>query len=84
MFLIDDDQPEVRKARCRVQQAMRGDDNVDLALLQALEDRIALLARAKTRQAFDAHRPVGEAVTETLHVLLGQQRRGHQHSDLAA
>ena len=51
--------------------------------LEPLDDRALLGDGAEARQALDADRPVGEAVGEGLRVLLGEQRRRHQHGDLA-
>ena len=84
MLLVDDEESEVLEARVRVQQAVRGDDDVDLAVLEALEDRLGLLRGAEARQRLDAHRPVGEAVAEVRQVLLHQQRRRREHRDLLA
>ena len=84
MLFIDDDQAEIVKARVGVQQPMGRDHDVDGAALQAFQYRDGLGAGAKTRQRLDPHRPVGEAVAETLHMLLRQQRRRYQHGDLPA
>ena len=84
VLLIDDEESQILEARVRVQQAMRGDDDVDLALLEAFEHRLRLLGIAEARQRLDAHRPVGEAVAEVGQMLLHQQRRGRQHRHLLA
>ena len=42
------------------------------------------LAERKRDSSAILHRPVGEAVGESLEVLLGEQRGGHQHRDLLA
>ena len=44
----------------------------------------ASLAGAETRQALDAHRPIGEAVDEGRVMLLGEQRRRDEHRHLLA
>jgi hypothetical protein len=84
MLLVDDQQAEVAELRIRMQQPMRRDDDVDLAGLEPLEDRLRLLPRAEARQRFDAHRMIGEAVAEVRGVLLGEQRRRHEHRHLLA
>ena len=43
-----------------------------------------LLRASESRQDFDGHRPVGEAVGKGFVVLLRQQRRRHQHRHLPA
>src|SRR5881398_3442242 len=50
MLLVDDEEAEVVEARVRVQQAVRGDDDVDLALLESLEHGAGLGSRAEARQ----------------------------------
>ncbi len=68
----------------RVQQTVRGDDDVDLALLEALEHRLGFLGIAKARQALHPHRPLGKAIAEVGQMLLHQQRRRRQHRHLLA
>ncbi len=83
MLLVDDQQPEVAGARIGVQEFVGGDQDIDLAVFEAGQHAVGVARRAEPRQRLDAHRPVGEAVTEALHVLFGQQCRRHQHHHLA-
>ena len=84
MLLVDDEEPEVLEARVGVQQAMRGDDDVHLALLEPLEDHLRFLRTAEARQPLDAYRPVSEAIAEVREVLLHEQRGRREHRDLLA
>ena len=82
VLLVHDQQAEPARARVGMQQLVRGDQDVDAALLEVRQHRSRAAAAAKARQRLDAHRPVGEAVAKALRVLLGEQRGGHQHHDL--
>ena len=84
MLLVDDEQAETRELDAALQQPMRADHDVGLAVLETLQHLVDLARAAKARQRFDLHRPVGEAIREGLIVLLRQQRRRHQHRDLLA
>ena len=84
VLLVDDDQAEILEARMGVQQAMRRDDDVHRAALDAFERRLRFLAGAEARQRFDAHRPVREPIAEVRDVLLREQRGRHEHGHLLA
>ena len=83
MLLVDDHQAEVAELHARLQQPVRAHDDVDLACGQPVQHGPRLGIAAEPRQHLDLHGPVGEAVGERLVVLLGQQRRRHQHGHLA-
>ena len=84
LLLVDDQQAEVLEAHVARQQAVRADDDVDLALRQR-RDRLRLLGlAAEARQHGDAHREVREALGERDEVLLGEHRGRRQHRDLLA
>jgi len=83
-FLVDDHEAEVLEAHVGMEQPVCRDDDVDRAALDTLDHRLSLASRAEARQRLDAHRPVGEAVPEVREVLLGEQRRRHEHRDLLA
>ena len=76
--------PKSLKRDLSLQQPLRGDDYVDLARGDAGENALRLLVASKARQAFDAHRPIGEPVDEGRVVLLREQGGRHQHRDLLA
>ena len=48
------------------------------------DDLLGLRGREEAREHLDAHRVAGEALGERLAVLLGEQRRRHEHRDLLA
>ena len=84
MLLVDDQQPQVLEAHAGLQQPVRADDDVHLAVGETRECRLRLRVAPETRQQLDAHRPVGEAVRERLVVLLREQRGRDQYRDLLA
>ena len=84
VLLVDDDEAEVPELDVRLDQLVRADHEVDRAGREALQRGLHFLRRAEARQLDEPHRQVGEAVGEHLEVLLGEQRRRHQHRDLLA
>ena len=76
--------PEVLELHVGLDELVRADDEVDRAGREALERRLHLLRRAEARQLGQLDRQVGEAVGEHLQMLLGEQRRRHEHRDLLA
>ena len=84
LLLVDHQQPEVLRAHVARQQPVRADQDVDLALREAL-DRLALLGgRAEPRHVLDHERLVAQALGERAVVLLGEDRRRHEHHHLLA
>ncbi len=63
---------------------MGADQDVDLALLVALEHVTGLGGGAQPRDHLDSERGVGEALAEGAEVLLGEDRGRHQHHHLGA
>ena len=84
VLLVDDDQAEVVELHALLDQLVRADDDVELAVGHVLQRLGLFLGGAEARQFGDLHRPVGEAVGEILEMLLGEQRGRHQHRDLLA
>ncbi len=84
MLFIEDDQAEVVELHILLDQLVRADDDVQLAIGQILQRLRHFLGGAEARQLGDLDRPIGEAVGEALEVLLGEQRGGHEHRDLLA
>ena len=76
--------PSVLRAHVAREQAVRADQDVDLALGEAL-DRVALLGgAAEAGDVLDLERLVAQALDERAVVLLGEDRRRHQHQHLLA
>ena len=84
VLFVDDDQAEVVELHALLDQLVRADDDVELAVGHVFQRLGLLLGGAEARQLGDLDRQVGEAVGEILEMLLGQQRGGHQHRDLFA
>ena len=82
MLLVDDDQPQAFELDVALQQLVRADHDVDGARRQALDSGRRAARAAEPRQELDTHRPVGEPIIERAMVLLGEQRRRHEHRDL--
>ena len=84
VLLVDDDEPEALELHVLSEQLVRADHDVDRAGIES-RDRIGnLFRRAESRQLDDVHRPLREAVSEGVEVLLGEQRRRAQHCHLFA
>jgi hypothetical protein len=84
VLLVDDDEPKAGELDVLLDQPVGADDDVDLALGQALQRRRLLLRGPEARQLGDPRRPGGEAVGELEEMLLRQQRRRHQYRHLLA
>ena len=84
VLLVDDHEPEALELDVGLDELVRADHEVDRAVGEAFERDLGFLARAKARELRDLHRQLGEAVREDLQMLLGEQRRRHQHRDLLA
>ena len=82
MLLVNDDQPELREGDVGAQQAVRADDDVDLLLLEAGDDRRLLLRGLKPAHRLHVHRKIGEPLAECSRVLIGENRRRHEHDHL--
>ena len=83
MLFVDNQQTEIGETHAGLQQFVRADQNIHRAVAQALGHGAGLFRGAKARQHLDAQWPVRKAIAKGLVVLLGQQRGGHQHGDLA-
>ncbi|GBF30321.1 hypothetical protein MnTg04_00262 [bacterium MnTg04] len=78
LFFIDNDQAQVGESDLWLEQAMRANHDIDDAAFQFRDDFPGLLAFPEPGQHFDLDRPVGEAIAESLVVLLCKQGRRHQ------
>src|SRR6185369_159945 len=84
MLLVDDDEPEIGEVDVGTEQPMRADDDVDLLLGELAERLRLLLLSLEAAHDGDANREVGEPLLEGACVLVGENRRGHEHGDLTA
>ncbi len=84
VFFVDDHQPEVLDLHIVLQQLVRADDDVDLALGQVGHGGVHFLGGLEAAHHFHGDRPIGEAVAEAVVVLLGEQGGRHQNRDLLA
>src|SRR5207245_1786583 len=84
VLLIDDDEAEVAEADVLLEQAVRADDDVDVAALDSLDGLLLLRGQAEARQHLDFHRERGEPLAERLVVLLRKDRRRNDDGDLLA
>ena len=66
------------------EQAVRADDDVDDAVGEPATTARASAGGEEAREHLDPDRVGGEAVGEGLEVLLGEQRRRHEHGGLLA
>ena len=84
MFFIDDDQTETLELHVLLQQPVRADQDVDLALFQLHNGLGLFLGTLEARNLGDAHGKTGEAVGKILVVLFGQQGGRAEHGNLLA
>ncbi len=84
LLLVDDDEAEVLEADVRGEDAVRADEDVDLAALEPFEDLRFLPAADVARQLGDLDRVVGEPLAEGFVVLLREHRRRDEHRDLSS
>ena len=84
LLLVDDHEAEVLRPHVAREQAVRADQDVDASRGEARE-RVADLGRlAQARDHLDLQREVGQTLAEGAQVLLGEDRRRHQHHHLLA
>ena len=84
LLLVDDQQPEVAELHVLRQQAVRADDDLDLARREVLERLLLLGLRAEPADHVDAHGKRGEALAQRLHVLEREHGRRREDGDLLA
>ena len=84
LLLVDDQQAEILRADVAREHAVGADQDVHAPLGEALDRRFLLGRRAKARDVLERERVVGQALGERAVVLLGEDRRRHQHQHLLA
>ena len=84
MFLVDDDQSQVRELDPGGEQAVRADGDVDRAAGEPLADVLRFAVGAQAGYDLDFGRPIGETVAKCLVVLLRKQGRRRQDRYLLA
>ena len=84
LLLVDDQQPEVLRAHVAREQPVGADQDVDLALGEALDGLALLGGGAEARDVLDRERVVAQPLGERAEVLLGEDRRRHEHQGLLA
>ncbi len=84
LLLVDDQQAQVVKVDVGLRQPMRADDDIDRAVDQTGDRFALLLIGGEAAEHFDPEGELGHALGERAAMLFGQNRGGHQHSDLMA
>ena len=84
LFLVHDEEPQIAELYVLREQAMCTDDDVDLSFGEIGEYLLLLGARTKTADQLGPHREACESLSDRLHVLESQDRRGRQQGDLFA
>ena len=83
LLLVDDHEAQVLGDDVAREHAVRADQHLHLAVAVLLKHALHLGRRPEARHHLDAHREVAEPVLEGGGVLLGQDRRRHEHQHLA-
>src|SRR5213593_1648059 len=84
LLLVDDHQSEIVELDVLRQQAVRTDDDIDLARFDITYDFPLLFGRDEAAQHRDGDRKGRESFFERFVVLVAKDRRGRQHRDLLA
>ena len=84
LLLVEHDESEVLRDHVARENAVRPDQDVDLALLELVEDPLLIGAGAEARHHLDPHREVAVALAERVPVLLGENRRRAEDERLPA
>ena len=84
LLFVNDDQPQILEPDVLRNQTMSPHDDVDLPGFQFLDDLFLLPLRLEPGQRPDRDRKLGHAFAERSVVLLGEDCRGNQDSDLPA
>ena len=84
LLLVEDDEAELLRDHVAGQDAVRADQNLDLAGLEVGQHLFDVLRRAEARDHLDADREVAVARAERVPVLLGEDRRRREHQHLLA
>ena len=82
LFFVDDEQAEIGKFDVFGKNAVRADQDVDLAGFGFLQDFFLLLRGAEAADHFDGDGEGREALLEGFEVLEGEHRGGREHGDL--
>ena len=82
LLFVDHQEAEILEHHPVLQQAVRADDTVDLARLEALDDLLGFFVGEEAAEHLDANRVAGEAVGERVAMLRCQQRGRRQNRDL--
>ncbi len=84
LLLVDDEQSQVTEPDVAGQETVGGDDDVDRAVGEPVDDAALLRLGEEPAERLDPHRVGGETLAQGGVVLLGQQRGGDQHRHLLA
>ena len=84
LLLVEDDEAQLLRDHVAAENAVRPDQDVDLAFLEVGEHLLHLARRAEPRDHLHAHREVAVARPERVPVLLGEDRGRRKHQSLLA
>src|SRR5512141_242500 len=82
MLFVDDDEAEVVELHILAEKAVSSDHDVDLSAGEIGNHFLLLLRRLEAAHRADLDRKISEAVTECARVLLCENRRRNENSDL--
>ena len=84
LLLVDDHEPELLRDHVAREDAVRSDQDVDLAGLEVGQDSLDVGRLAEARDHLDGDREVAVALAEGVPVLLREHGRRHEHQRLLA
>ncbi len=75
LLFVNDNKTEFRQFHVVRQNAVRADNDIDIAFLGRLDNRLLLLRTAKTRKQIDLCGKRGETLSERFEMLIGENGR---------
>src|SRR5438270_12885211 len=84
LLFVDDDKSKLWQLNVIRQNAMSSDHHVGISFFAAFNCGLLFLLRTKAGKQIDLCRKRSKALCETLKMLISQDGRWSQHSDLAA
>src|SRR5690349_20546738 len=82
LLFVDDDETKILELHVLREDAVRADDHVDLARLDALDDFFLFLRRTKAREEFNLYRKRREARAKRVVMLIREHGRRREYRGL--
>src|SRR5260370_38230020 len=84
LFFVDHDKAEILEGYVTLEKTMCADDDIHAAGSEFFYHLLLRPPRAETREQFDAHGIIGNALAKSIVVRLGENGLGNRHSNRLA